>query len=93
MKIALILAVAAVAANSFLIWYYKRKFHNADTHEPSNKNEGSDAFSPGYLNTPEVRRLRQSAAAELGISVEELDSMSVDEITQLANEKEVTNPG
>ena len=93
MKIALILAVAAVAANSFLIWYLKRKFHNADTDEPSNKNEGSNAFSPGYLNTPEVKRLRQSAAAELGISVEELDSMSVDEITQLANEKEVTNPG
>ena len=93
MKIALIFAIVAVAANTFLIWYLKRKFHKAEKDESSNQNESSSAFSAGYLNTPEAKRLRQSAAAELSISVEELDRMSVEQVTHLAKEQEVINPG
>ena len=93
MKIALIFGVIAVAANVLLVMYVKRKYQKSKAHELSNLENGSNAFAAGYLNTPEIMRLRQSAAAELGISIEELDSMSVEGITQLANEKKVTNPG
>ena len=93
MKIALIFGVVAVAANVLLVMYVKRKYQKSKANELSSLENGSNAFSAGHLNTPEIRRLRQSAAAELGISVEELDSMSVEGITQLAKGKEVTNPG
>jgi hypothetical protein len=89
MKIALIFAVAAVAANLFFIWCAKRKGHKTKAEESSNLKDGSNAFSYGYLNTPEVKKLRQSAAAELSVSIEELNRMSVDKITQLANEKQL----
>ena len=92
MKIALIFGVVAVATNVLLVMHVKRKYQKSKAAESSNLENGSNAFSAGYLNTPEVKRLRQSTAAELGISVEELDSMSVEGIIQLANEKEVTNP-
>ena len=93
MKIALIFGVVAVAANVLLVMYVKRKYQKSKAYKLSNLENGSNAFSAGYLNTPDVKRLRQSAAAELGISVEDLDSMSVEGIKQLANEKEVINPG
>ena len=93
MKIALISAVVAVAANILLIWYAKSKYHKAKADESSNSNNDSNAYSYGYLNTPESKRLRQSAAAELSISVEELDRMSAEEVTQLAKEHELINTG
>lgn len=79
MKIAFIFAVLAVAANLFFIWYAKRKGLKTKT----------NAYSQGYLNTPEVKQLKQSAAAELNISVEELDRLSAEEIKQLAKKKEL----
>lgn len=90
MKIAVVLAVISVAANIFFIWYSK-KSNKAETNESSNPINGSYAFSKGYLNTPEVRQLRKSAAAELGLSIEELDRMLAAEIKQIANEKEMIN--
>ncbi len=87
MKIALVLAVVTVAANIFFIRYAKRKYHRAKADETSNLNNGSYAYSKGYLNTPEVKRLKQSAATELSISVEELDRMSAEEVSQLAKEQ------
>ena len=93
MKIALIFGVVAVAANVLLVMYVKRKYQKSKAYKLSNLENGSNAFSAGYLNTPEAKRLRQSAAAELSISVEELDRMSVEQVTHLAKEQEVINPG
>ncbi len=93
MKIAIVFAVVSVAANIFLIWYAKRKYHKAKADESSNLKDGSNAYSYGYLNTPEVKQLKQSAAAELSISIEELDRRSAEEVTQLAKEQELINTG
>ena len=89
MKIAFIFAVLAVAANLFFIWYAKRKGLKTKSDESSNHKDGSYAYSQGYLNTPEVKQLKQSAAAELNISVEELNRLSAEKIKQLAKKKEL----
>ena len=93
MKIALIFGVVAIVANVVLVMYVKKKYQKSKTDGLSGPENGSNVFSAGYLNTPEVKRLRHTVAAELGISVEELDNMSIEGITQLANEKKETNPG
>ena len=93
MKVALIFAVVAVAANVLLIWYVNKKYHKAKAEESSDLKNTTDAFSYGYLNTPEAKRLRQSPAAELGISVEELDRMSAEDVRQLASEQELIRTG
>ena len=87
--ILLILGVAAVALNLFL-WYSKRPASKTKADESSShkdKSDGSDVRSIEFLNSPEVAPLKQSAAAELGISIEQLDCLSVEEIEELANEK------
>jgi hypothetical protein len=90
LKITLILAIAAVAANIALIWYAK-KYNKAKTDETSDPENGSYAISQGYLNTPEARRLRKSAAAELGLSIKQLDRIPVKEIKQLSKEQKLIN--
>lgn len=90
MKIALLLAVVAVAANIFFIWYAK-KINKRKSDESSNLKNGPFAFPEGYLNTPKVKQLRKSTAAELGLSIEELDRMLAKEIKQLSKEKELIN--
>jgi hypothetical protein len=89
MKVVFILAVAAVAANLFFIWYAKRKGHTSKSDKSSlpGNNTGSD--SQEFLDSEEGKALKQSAAEELCISVEELECMSVDEIKQLAKKKEL----
>ena len=89
MKIAILLAVVAAAANIFLIWVSKKSSH-AKAGESSNP-EISDAFSKGYLNTPEAKQLKKSTAAELGLSIEELDRRLAKEIKELAREQESIN--
>jgi hypothetical protein len=91
MKIALVLGVIAVVTNLFIVFYAKKKNRKANANGSSDHKNGSDTYSKGYLNTPEVKRLKQAAAAELGILVEELERMSVEDITQLAKEKELIN--
>lgn len=93
MKIALILAVIAAVTNALLIWYAKRKFHKAEVDESSFNQNNPNTYSKGYLNTPEVRQLKQQVATDLNISVEKLERMSTNEITQLAKDKELTNSG
>jgi hypothetical protein len=89
MKIALILAAVAVVTNVFLILYIKRRGHKSKAEESSNLKIGSDANSQVFLNSVDGDLLKHSAAAELNISIEELDRMSVEEITQLANKKQL----
>ena len=87
--ILLILGVVIVVLNLFL-WYSKRLARKTKTDEPSShKGEADSANTPSieFLDNPEVAPLKQSAAAELGISLEQLDRMSVEEIEELATEK------
>jgi len=86
MKIVFILAVAAVVTNLFYIWYAKRKRVKKKADESSNPNVG---LSQEFINSAEGKTLKQAAADEMGIAVEELDRMSVEEITQLAKKKEL----
>jgi hypothetical protein len=84
MKVVFILAVAAVAANLFSIWYAKKKRNKNKADRSSNLN---DTNTPGLLKSAEANTLKQSAAEELSVTVEDLDRMSVEEITQLAKNK------
>jgi hypothetical protein len=87
--ILLILGVAAIALNLFL-WYSKRLARKTKADESSDHKDnanGSDARSIEFLDNPEVTPLKQSAAAELGISIEQLNRLSVEEIEELATEK------
>ena len=93
MKVALIFAVVAVAANVLLIWYAKKKYRKANANESSDPNNTTGAFAYGYLNTPEAKRLKQAVAVELGISVEELNRMSAEDVRRLAKEQELINAG
>ncbi len=93
MKIALLFAVVAVAANLLFLWYAKRKGYKTKADKSSNLKDVSNPLSYGYMNTPEVKKLRQSVAVELRVSIDELDRMSADEITQLAKEKGLINTG
>ena len=77
--ILLILGVAVIALNLFL-WYSKRQAGKT-------KADGIAARSIELLNDPEVAPLKQSAAAELGLSIEQLDRLSVEEIEELASER------
>ncbi len=88
-KIVFILGAVAVVANFFFIWYAKRKGNKTKADKSSNLKDGSSAYSQGFINSEEGKILKQSAAAELSISVEELDRMSVEKITQLAKDKKL----
>lgn len=90
MKIILVLGIAAFAANFALIWYSK-KYNKTKTDEAPNPEVGSANIAQGYLNTPAARHLKKSAAAELGLSIEELDRMPVKKIRRLAKEQKLIN--
>jgi hypothetical protein len=85
MKIAIALIVAAVLSNILYLWYAKRS--------DNTKSGESSAFTKGYLNTPEVKQLKKSTAAELGLSIEELDLMLAKEVKQMAKEKGLATIG
>jgi hypothetical protein len=93
MKITLIFAIIAVVAIVLSRWYAKIRYYKTKEDELSNYRNRSHPFSCGYLNTPETKRLKRSAAAELGISAEELDRMSADDFKQLVKERKLINPG
>ncbi len=78
----LILGIVVLALNLFL-WYSKKK---KDARQ-AEKSEASDPNSYDFLNSPKAAALKEEAAAELGIAVEQLNNMSPDEIVDLATEK------
>ena len=84
----LILGVVVVVLNLFL-WSSKRQARKAKADESSykGKKEDSNTRSIEFLDNPEVAPLKQSAAAELGISIEQLNRLSVEEIEDLAAKK------
>lgn len=92
--ILLILGVVVIALNLFL-WYSKRQARQKKTDEssrPKNKADRSDTCPAESLDNPEVAPLKESAAAELGISIEQLDRLSVEEIEELATKKGLIRP-
>lgn len=90
MKLILLILGAAIVVLNLFLWYSKRLARKTKTEEPSSqkcKTDGSSTPSIEFLDNPEVAPLKQSAAVELGISIEQLDRMSVEEIEDLATEK------
>jgi FtsZ-interacting cell division protein ZipA len=85
----LIFGAAAIAVGLFL-WDSRKRGGKIETGK-STKSEGKPdhprSKSNEWRNNPEVKRLKQSAAAELGIPVEQLDRMSVEEIIQMATDR------
>ena len=90
MEIAIVLAVVAVAANILLIRYIKKN-NRGNPGVSSDPDNESGFFSKGYLNTPEVKKLRESAAAELGVSMKELDHILAKELEKIGGEQETTD--
>jgi hypothetical protein len=90
----LILGVAVLVLNLFL-WYSKKQAGKTKADESSSHKDragGSAARSTEFPNIPEIEPLKQSAAAELGISIEQLDRLSVEEIEKIAAEKGLIKP-
>jgi hypothetical protein len=90
MKLLLLILGIVVVALNLMLWYSKRKGGKIEAVEPANQKDKLDApfaNSNDFLNSSKAKPLKQSAAAELGISVKQLDRMSVKEIEQLATKK------
>ena len=90
MKILLLTLGVVVVALNLWRWYSKRKGGKTEADEPGNQKDKLDApfaNSNDFLNSSKAKPLKQSAAAELGITVEKLDRMPVEEIKQLAEKK------
>jgi hypothetical protein len=84
MKTLLLIFGIVVVALNLLLWYSKRR---AGKTNQKDKLDPPFANSNDFLNSSKAKPLKQSAAAELGISVEQLDRMPVEEIKQLAAKK------
>jgi hypothetical protein len=90
MKTLLLIFGIVVVALNLLLWYSKRRAGKTKAEAPANQKDKLDppfANSNDFLNSSKAKPLKQSAAAELGISVEQLDRMPVEEIKQLAAKK------
>lgn len=90
MKLILLTLGVVIVALNLVLWYSKRLARKTKADESSShkgKADGSKARSIKFLDNPEAAPLKQSAAAELGISIEQLDRLSVEEIEKLADEK------
>ena len=90
MKLLLLILGVVVVTLNLLLWFSKKQTAKAKTDESTgseNKPGGEDAPSTQALNSPEVGPLKQSAAAELGITIEQLERLSVEEIEEMAMEK------
>lgn len=85
----LILGIVVIGLNLFL-WYSKRQANHTKAHASSGHKAKLDEPSAGFKefsNQTDLDALKQSAAAELGISIEALEHMSVEEIEELATRK------
>ena len=91
MKLLLLILGVVVVALNLLLWYSKKRGGKTKAIEPADQKDKLDPpvanSSDDFLNSSKAKPLKQSAAAELGISVEQLDRMPVEEIKQLAAKK------
>ncbi len=94
MKLFLLILGIVVVALNVLLWYSKKHSGaaaKAKSPDTENKSNASKSDAVDFLNTPEADELKQAAAAELGVPVEKLNCMSVEEIAHLAAEKGLMN--
>jgi len=87
----LILGVVAVALSLFL-WDSRKKGGKTPAAKSKNHNDHSDrpnSKSSELFKSPEAKRLKQSAAAELGISVDQLERLSFEELKKMATDREL----
>ena len=90
MKLLLLILGVVVVVLNLLLWYSKKKTGKAKADKsagPENKSRSQDARTMESSKNPEVGSLKQTAAAELGITIEQLDRLSVEEIEALANKR------
>ena len=90
MKMLLLILGVVVVVLNLSLWYAKRRSAKTKVDEPAHDQDTFDApfaNSNEFLNSSKANPLKQSAASELGISVEQLDRMSVNDIEQLAAKK------
>ena len=95
MKLLLLVLGVAVVALNLLLWYSKRQAGKTKTNESSRHKDKAEASADRLVelaNNSEIEPLKQSAAAELGISIEQLDRLSVEEIEKIAAEKGLIKP-
>ena len=86
MKLFLLILGVVVVLLNLLLWYSKRQ-HDAAISDESLNAANPHSPSDDFLNSPEADALKQAAADELGISVEQLNRMSTHEIADMAAEK------
>ena len=92
MKLFLLILGIVVVALNILLWYSKKHSGAEKDKKRSDKVKESDSseIKPDeLLSGPEGDKLKEAAAAELGIPVEQLNRMSADEIELLAAEKNI----
>ena len=89
LKIIIMLGAFVVTVNVLFIWYAKRRSLNTKPDKSATFTKDSSSDHTGFLNSKEGKKLKQSAATELGISVEELDRLTVEDITDLAKINEL----
>ena len=85
----LILGIVVILLNVFL-WYSKKQIkaaNNGKSQDKLKKSVASESDSVDFLDSPEADELKQAAASELGIAVDQLNHMSTEEIAHLASEK------
>ena len=82
----LILGIVVILLNIFL-WCSKKQISAANGHISSDSDNALKVSPTEFLDSPEADELKEAAAAELGIPVEQLNRMSTDEIAHLASEK------
>ena len=84
-----LLGVVAVALGLFILDSRKkgRKTETAKSKNHKDKADRRNFHASELLDSPEAKLLKQSAAVELGVSLEQLDRMSVEEIRQMATDR------
>ena len=90
MKLILLISGIVVVALNVILWYWKKHGGVAKADKTTDNIENTNGYgidSAEFLNSPEAVALKEEAAAELGIAVEQLNEMSPDEIVVLAAEK------
>ena len=94
MKLFLLILGIVVVALNVLLWYLKKRSsasENDQSPADRKKSKASKTELTDFINSPEADQLKQAAADELGIPLEKLNRMSVEEIAHLAAEKGLVN--
>jgi len=95
MKLLLIILGVAVIVLNLLLWYSKKQAGITKADHSANDKFRLDSpltVSKEFSDRPDLAQLKELASAELGISIEELENMPIEEIEELAIEKGLIRP-